>query len=714
MRFLLVFVVCLAQTLCSDVISTVRRATRELNVRFANQAYMEEIPKSIAACISNPAEHSKSFCQEAAYLDEIGEHLSRYSFSAVSSTGKKRRVPKSPEIVDISADPKAGTSFQYMFENFVLRNKPFRGVMDSALTSAEGDNHLAKCVALAGCSRNLVVTPFMNDSSINQFSPHLVTESKNLSLVVPKIAANNYLYRVLGRELQQDVEAAAKTADDGGTLPFAPLVSQWPTTFQLKRGEAPGSVHQCPGTMHMVLWTTSVTSKIKVRLFPQALADRFGLDLGSFPLHSPGFKSDGFPTTDAEQANLPSFSEALLDSFQYLFIPSNLIVGITLDSESSGSSGTEKVQLFRSCFVDASNFNSFRKYLDLVGRVSSYEAELGKILQDSRFVTSMSRDAADTNHFALLDQKSSSLEPQSASPDEAPLAEDPPVAKKGRNRADRRNRGASGGGGAGGAFKEWQENNKWNKMVTSLTIPPPGLPRLVNVGRKNITLEWISPFMPTEGDKTAFGFNITICSESKVDGNSAGDGGNCRNVTLERIERQSEMRLRERKAKTGHSTFSADVTDLEPSSPYRYRINIFFENFQSLPSVWSPILVTGSLTAPSAVPLPVENFAVGFKSNVNVSPLSCTSFEVSAPKPFDHGGSPILGFRVYTRFVDDAYHSEWLLNGQYAPKDETVSCTAHKFPSLFSFLALPLILSSLPAHLLYVPPRIGTKCYVAR
>ena len=229
-------------------------------------------------------------------------------------------------------------------------------------------------------------------------------------------------------------------------------------------------------------------------------------------------------------------------------------------------------------------------------------------------------------------------------------------------------------------------------MVTSLTIPAPKIPQVISVGRKNATFEWISPFLPGEGDKTAFGFNITLCVENVA------EMGICRNYTLERTHDENKpTRLLEQKpSKNSHSSqdissttkFSVDVTDLEPSTSYRFRMNLFFDSFQSLPSEWSSIFFTAPLTVPSRIPLPSgsENQFLPNPTGVTISPASCTSINVVALKPVDDGGFPILGYQVFSRFVEDGYHNEWILNGHYSPEKSEVKLKG----SMCSFFFSPL------------------------
>ena len=87
---------------------------------------------------------------------------------------------------------------------------------------------------------------------------------------------------------------------------------------------------------------------------------------------------------------------------------------------------------------------------------------------------------------------------------------------------------------------EWQDSKKWDYMVTSLTIPQPLAPIVVSTGRLNASLQWDSLYVPEVGDKTRFGFNVSVCSVYTGDSPQGdlldrnADFFNCRVLVLDR------------------------------------------------------------------------------------------------------------------------------------------------------------------------------------
>lgn len=644
---------------------------KELLQNYLNSTYMANISKNVADCVSNPQLYSVDFCRETEYLNEIGNYISKFSFISTTKSGKKRRMPQVPDVVIMTADDKY--TYQYAFENYISKNKPFKGQMEIAGDQMNRD-YLSECLSLTFCKEQLTFNPSTNDSSINQFSKFLHT---NLTLFVPKIATNNYLYRIQLSDLESEHNS------------FISLASHWPSTFHLQKGDVT-NVHQCPANMHMALWSTNFIANIEIRMFHQTSADHFGIDLEASSLHHPTFKNHGFMIDEA----LPKFAQAFLGPNEFLFVPSSAVV--SLFYRASLVESPQQVPLFRSCFVDASNLNSFRKYLDLSGKVSKYDAAVAKLFQSSEFPTAMKRDAIDSDHFVLQQHASSANFMENLSSGNEMFENDnsaleSPTIKTGKSRVNRRNRGSKGG-----VFKEWQETNKWNKMITSLTIPQPDLPGHIIIGRNNFTAEWVSPFVPAANDKTKFGFNFTVCSTSQdiagIDKETIIE--KCRAVTFVRSDGiQQGLTLRERKgrnkddeAKYGPDMderamityFSADITGLGPSSRFRFRVNIFFDTFLSLPSDWSTVMTTMPLTPPSPIPMFPEfddrgSFIQPKVHSVFLTSLSCTSLKIVAYKPIDDGGSIILGFHVYMRVVDDGYPKIWQYDSLY-PFQEMEVC----------------------------------------
>jgi hypothetical protein len=122
---------------------------------------------------------------------------------------------------------------------------------------------------------------------------------------------------------------------------------------------------------------------------------------------------------------------------------------------------------------------------------------------------------------------------------------------------------------------DWQDANRWNSMISSLTIPQPYTPQIINTGRKNATIEWYSPYMPESADKTKFGFNVTVC-DAKLAANEDFDGvTDC--TILQYDSSKLHQRVEKRHIKSRYNNddsvtmFGVVIYDLLPATSYIVR-----------------------------------------------------------------------------------------------------------------------------------------------
>eukprot|EP01041_Mallomonas_annulata_P005312 gene5312-10623_t len=111
--------------------------------------------------------------------------------------------------------------------------------------------------------------------------------------------------------------------------------------------------------------------------------------------------------------------------------------------------------------IDGSNFRSFRTAMSLEAKVSPQALHILNTINSPSFDTSMLREPDDMD-----DLKSYRTYPRSSK------------IKK------------DGGGSRGNKFRVWQESNKWNLLISSLTMPEPPCPMLGEIGRRNVKLTW--------------------------------------------------------------------------------------------------------------------------------------------------------------------------------------------------------------------------------
>ena len=622
----------------------------DLLQRYERKEEMGQLPEILSDCVADPVKYSPKTCREAEYLHSVGEYLSRYN-----STVQRQKLPS---ITVLGAGE--NLSYQELFEHYVMKNKPVKGNLESSFS--EG-SLLGKCESNEECYRNLAFHPITEDVSI------LKLLQNTSFFTVPKISFNDYLLRVN--------RASTETV---------PLLSHWPAAFYISRDAI--KFYQCPANMHMVIWSNKINlENVTARVFHQSAASDLGIVQQTDSLHYPHFGSQRKKSWE-KTLSFAQFSETILRSHEFLFIPAKFIVSFALLDEL----GQENAELYRSCFVDASNLNDFKEFLELAGLVSEFESSLLALLQSRNFSINMRRDATDLNLDSLVKQATANSTASFAGdqPIDDPTMPESVRGKKDRNRANRRSSGTS----TGGVFKEWQDTMRWNKMITSLTIPKPVVPKVVAVGRTNFTIDWVETFLPENRDKTRFGFNFSICSISGQ--HSEVSWEMCQSIALERTPEMSTLLKEsdidgEQNLPPRKRAFSATLGGLLPLQSFRFRISIFFDAFNSLPSAWSQVFTTAPLTVPASIPYSEHERGV----NLSNSPL-CTTLHVIANRPHDDGGSPLLGFYIYFRIVDDADHflDDWQLSGAYPFEQLKVSIS-----SITKKLNISLILTLFLPHL---------------
>ncbi len=199
---------------------------------------------------------------------------------------------------------------------------------------------------------------------------------------------------------------------------------------------------------------------------------------------------------------------------------------------------------------------------------------------------------------------------------------------------------------------EWQDINKWNVLISSLTLPESPPVVMTHIGRKNITLEWRSLYNPSYLDKTLFGFNITTCVDGveleycEVQTFIRSSGG----TLMERVD--EELSSREG---TDVVVFTVFLSNLLPDTAYKFRSTMFVGTSHSNPSEWSRLYTTPPLSIPSSIHGSVK--AIGGDVKMPVVLL----FNL----PIDDGGLPILKFIVRARNHNENFQQKWKVYGNF-------------------------------------------------
>lgn len=126
--------------------------------------------------------------------------------------------------------------------------------------------------------------------------------------------------------------------------------------------------------------------------------------------------------------------------------------------------------------------------LVLEAHVSAASQHILDLLNSPKFETGMDRYPAKSplpwSQFITWPRSSSSLAEGGADDDDG--------VEGGKSGGGRRNRKKS--------FKDWQTGSKWTYFIMGLTMPAPSAPVIRHVGRRNVTLEWTTPFVHEQND----------------------------------------------------------------------------------------------------------------------------------------------------------------------------------------------------------------------
>ena len=203
-------------------------------------------------------------------------------------------------------------------------------------------------------------------------------------------------------------------------------------------------------------------------------------------------------------------------------------------------------------------------------------------------------------------------------------------------------------------------------MISSLTLIQPNPPSIDLIGRKNVSLSWRSQYIPSSSDKTLFGFNLTVCPDVYIYNNPAANTQCLHHILIRGSVDSSGIEDYNaiiasanilQASQDEPDVFSTVFLGLMPNSSYRIQSTILSGNFKSTPSVWSDPFQTNPISAPSPIIGPIDIYN---KEN------SLTGITLEFGKPFDDGGSELLGYSVYIRNHNDHFKNNWKLHGKFS------------------------------------------------
>ena len=590
------------------LIASTRASSLSLYASFHNSSFVEELP--ILRATQCDGKVATRICDTIDYLLEV-KNLQR--LYAESRSNEILQIDIAVETLD------AKTPYSTMFENYILKNKPFKATVEQ-----DYQRYSAEFPSESFGQSN----SFTKDNSL--LSSSKATEVG--SMLLPKVLVNNYIRRL---NITEDSEKLFN------------YKTQWPAMKTVAHAGPSGSgeLEYCPVNMHLLVWGVS-SDRTKMKIIPRDVAVRstdieFQFDEEEQlhrPLHHPRFPyGTGAEEAEAGRAQL---TEVLLNRDEYLFVPNSFLV--YYEPEDSSSMST----MMCMCFVDASNLELFREALTISSKISEYESKVLEGISSSKFDPAMTREPSDIPLEEYFSFSGSSIT-EKATDSGADTVEAPKPASG--NRKNRRQSNQN-------KFKDWQAVNKWNLLMTSLTITAPSIPLIASIGRETASLSWSSSFVPLASDKTRFGFRLEICkglsSYLAYSPLSAFVLGDSKSVdAMEGCEYRDlvhgEGLLREEHIQRGgteENHFSVSIAGLLPNTSYRISVALFYDATVSRGSPPSGSFTTHPITAPA----PIEILLPGGGGRSEDSILA-RSITIAFSWPLDDGGAPIRGFHIIAR-----------------------------------------------------------------
>ena len=483
----------------------------------------------------------------------------------------------------------------------------------------------------------------------------------SLGMILPKYVVNDYL-----RKIQLAAKGETKN-------------SYTDLSFQVKhispRETIPATIATCPASLHglytLLGCLDSSGSKVKcsvsARIFNDALEPSLSPFVevrSTFPMYSTVYGNDGCGT------NVTNYRPVSLEQGSALFVPSSS--GPVSFSANEG--GWDEALIARFCFLDASNFNSFKSHLQIESFVDPLSDEMLKLLSHPSFDVSMIRDVPSS---VLWSDALPNFQ-QSAPFNVTSSSDDQPIASGHRLKRDRRKRGT---------FTEWQIGKSWDHRVIGLTLPVMSAPIALDYGRRNATLSWLCPFIKKDGDATATGY-IVSWEGYTSDGTGVRNG----NVTFDESSKGSILGLTiefatDKKARSYGSPLrklTGIIDGLESKTYYTFKVAMYYgenerDRSQSLYSAASETL----LTDPPGLPFPISsppviveprnwndvlgNSDLGGKNIFKPTQGSdATMVVIEFRSPYDDGGLKITGYTVMRMHTDPSGHRQdkWVLLAQ--------------------------------------------------
>ncbi|RHY35378.1 hypothetical protein DYB32_000136 [Aphanomyces invadans] len=282
----------------------------------------------------------------------------------------------------------------------------------------------------------------------------------------------------------------------------------------------------------------------------------------------------------------------------------------------------------RFCFTDASNFNRMKQHLRVEALLDPAARAWLLAFQDTTFDSSMIRrvTATHTNWPSFRQWP----KPQKLTKE-----------SQGDAAQSRRER-----------YKIWQDDRKWDSLITGLTLPVTRPPLLLDatkdVHRTSLTLTWQDAYQPRKGDITPYGYEVswvvadaTSAPPSPLDHSTA--TVHKRNLSSSELVR-SELPTTAFGDDFDGKAIQGTITGLDPNTTYTFTLRLFVGDDIGLHSERS----SSMRTAPISVPTAVRGQPTVANPADSNDVRNCAS--LSWLPPADDGGSEIVGYVISGRY----------------------------------------------------------------
>ena len=355
-----------------------------------------------------------------------------------------------------------------------------------------------------------------------------------------------------------------------------------------------------------------------------------------------------------------------------IFVPTGFAISFR-NVNNMAAKNNSSVILLRSCFVDASNFNIVKSYLQLDQDVNNKSKLLLSKLSDPEFNIGMQRDPDLADEYEKL---SSSFKRN-----EQPLCyhnEHKNCQERKPHRVQKKRQSS---------FNNWQIDKEWHHRITGLTLPTLDPPKVFDIGRNTLTISWICPFQKKKGDSTRIQYIVVFKeypSGKVLDVTYDEDSLEIEFIASFTYSIQKNYNMYMTDSKTGARKFMAKIHDLKASSQYEFKVAIKYgeydKEYTSLLSRPSNLITTSSARKPRPLSTPPQVLGPNLwnevlnNPNINTSGkqsqfqssyrTEVTTIMLHMRAPYDDGGLEIIAFDVMAIEFDStshAYINDWVL-----------------------------------------------------